>query len=163
MSSDNYSSDGGADVTSKLLSNESNGSNGSNESLGFQGAYESSESIGYGRQLTFSRALTFDFSSTMKRNFTLSFGFDVNSDEAWTKNLLDSYYNAAKSGNEGDIPIPAAFATNREFWKTFLLAAVNGVFIGLVALGFLNFADRVRILISYIIIPFRCSFFLNQA
>lgn len=97
----------------------------------------------YSRTLTFTRALTFSDTSAMKRNLSLTFGFDIDSDEAWTKNLLETYYLAANTGVEGDIPIPADFARNYEFWKAFIVATLNGAFIGLVALGFLNFSDRI--------------------
>ena len=104
---------------------------------------KSLNTLPYSRTLTFTRALTFD-TSAMKRNLSVTFGFDIDSDEAWTKNLLDTYYLAANTGVEGDIPIPADFARNREFWKAFVIAVFMGGFIGVAALGFLNFADRVR-------------------
>ena len=123
---------------------------GSNES-DLPMEHTTSYSLPYSRTLTFSRALTFD-TTHLKRNLTLTFGFDIESDEAWTKSLLDSYHRAANTGVEGDIPIPADFMRNREFWKTLIIAGINGTFIGLFALGFLNFADRVRIFIPNFIL-----------
>ena len=120
---------------------------------------ESQQSYSYSRAHTFTRNLTFDL-NFLKRTVTQTFGVDPDSEEAWTKGLLEEYYKAASSGVEGDIPIPAAFATNYEFWKAFLLASVNGIFIGFAALGYLNFADRVRLLIfvfKYYIIKFICN------
>lgn len=99
---------------------------------------------GYSRTLTFTRQLTFDSWGMLgKRPPGASLGDPIlNNEEAWTKRLLESYNEINKEGNEGDIPIPAAFASVAEFWKTFFMAAATSTLIGLVSLGFLNLADK---------------------
>jgi hypothetical protein len=71
--------------------------NGSDEE-----ADDSSTQHSYSRMLTFSRALTFD-TATLKRTFTMTLGLD--SEEAWTKGLLEEYHRAATTGNYPHCPV----------------------------------------------------------
>ena len=100
------------------------------------------------RKETFTRMFTFDRSFTFDRTFTYdrrlssgATGFD--SDEAWTRKLIDGYTKVAVQGNEGDIPIPLAFAQTKRFWQMMVFAGLIGGIIALSAIVFMNFAYEI--------------------
>ena len=96
----------------------------------------------FSRGITFTRAFTIDTTS-LKRTVTQTLGFDDDTEEQWTQRLLETYNKAAEAGVEGDIPLPAEFARNYDFWKTMFVTGAIGTVLGLAGLGFLNFADYV--------------------
>lgn len=76
------------------------------------------------------------------RGITEALGLNYESDEAWTRSLIDSYiYGEEKSGREGDIPMPEGFARERRFWRLTTLSGVLGVVVGVFAVGFMNAVD----------------------
>jgi hypothetical protein len=80
--------------------------------------------------------------NTFTRRMSQVLGFDPQSDEAWTKHLLDSYlHGEEKAERDGDIPMPAGFGREKRFWKITLLSCVMGMFMGVVGVGFMNAAD----------------------
>lgn len=87
--------------------------------------------MGFTRELTFTRGLTGVL------------GIDWNVDEAWTKQLIDSYVYGEENGRDGDVPLPAAFAQDGGFWKTMLVSGLIGCFMGLAGVGFMNVVDYV--------------------
>lgn len=102
------------------------------------------------RKETFTRMFTFDRSFTFDRTFTYDrrlssgvsgVGFD--SEEVWTKKLIDGYTKVAVQGNEGDIPIPLAFAQTKRFWELMIFSGLIGGLIALFAILFMNFAYEV--------------------
>ena len=97
----------------------------------------------YDRSTTFSRLETFTRAFTFDRTLTQAIGLDFESDEAWTKKLLVEYVEVQKQGNEGDIPIPTPFGSNREFWRMMLFSGAFGCIIGVFGLIFMNFVDEV--------------------
>ena len=68
---------------------------------------------------------------------------DFESEEAWTKRLLDEYHEVFKDGPEGDIPIPEGFGRTRDFWVLFILSGVFGIIVGFVGLIALNIVEEV--------------------
>lgn len=99
------------------------------------GGYERNNT--YGRTNTFSRVFTFD------RTMTQVFGIDLQSEEAWTEQLINNYVKIHDKGVEGDIPIPQAFAREKSFWKMMGCGIVFGCVIGICGLIFMNFAEYV--------------------
>eukprot|EP00605_Chrysophyceae_sp_TOSAG23-4_P001239 GSChrysophyteH1.ASY1.ANO1.1350.1 assembled CDS len=75
---------------------------------------------------------------------TEALGLNYESDNAWTKSLIDSYvYAEEKSGREGDIPMPAGFAREKRFWRVTILSGVLGIIMGFMGVGFMNAAEYV--------------------
>eukprot|EP00606_Chrysophyceae_sp_TOSAG23-5_P000118 GSChrysophyteH2.ASY1.ANO1.959.1 assembled CDS len=78
------------------------------------------------------------------RGITEALGLNYESDEAWTKSLIDAYvYGEEKSGREGDIPMPAGFGREKRFWRVTILSGVQGIIMGCMAIPFMNAADYV--------------------
>ena len=78
------------------------------------------------------------------RGMTEALGLNYESDNAWTKSLIDSYvYAEEKSGREGDIPMPAGFAREKRFWRVTILSGVMGIIMGFMGVGFMNAAEYV--------------------
>ena len=78
------------------------------------------------------------------RGMTEALGLNYESDNAWTKSLIDSYvYAEEKSGREGDIPMPAGFAREKRFWRVTILSGVLGIIMGFMGVGFMNAAEYV--------------------
>ena len=85
----------------------------------------------FSRKETFTRMFTFDRSFTFDRTFTYdrrlsSTGGIFETEEAWTKKLISSYSKVAIQGNDGDIPIPLAFAQTKRFWQMTVFAGLIG-------------------------------------
>jgi hypothetical protein len=107
------------------------------------------------RRSTFSRTLTFSPEAYhrnivqplegLQRTFT-EIGNRIDPDAQYTNALIDQFEANAK-GNEGDLPLQTGFARKKKFWKViFLLTLVSG-FMGLVAAGFMNATEEVRVLV----------------
>ena len=78
------------------------------------------------------------------RGLTEALGLNYESDEAWTKHLIDSYiYGEEKSGRVGDIPMPAGFAREFRFWRVTILSGTLGLLMGLFGVLFMNVAEYV--------------------
>jgi len=78
------------------------------------------------------------------RGLTEALGLNYESDEAWTKHLIDSYvYGEEKAGREGDIPMPAGFGREFRFWRVTLLSGTMGLIMALAGVVFMNAADYV--------------------
>eukprot|EP01035_Chromulina_nebulosa_P017929 gene17929-23551_t len=102
------------------------------------------------RGITFTRGFTMDTANSLRRTVTQTLGIDISDDieEEWTRNLLETYNAAANRGVEGDIPLPAEFARNYEFWKAFIIVGLIAALLGLAALAFLNIVDYVSELVN---------------
>lgn len=96
----------------------------------------------YSRRNTFSRAFTFD-TGILKRTLTQTLGIDPESDEAWTKSIMETYKQAASKGVQGDMPEPAEFARDKEFWINMLCTGILSAILGFAALFYLNFTEKV--------------------
>ena len=59
------------------------------------------------------------------------------------KNIIANYEKYDDEGPEGDIPEQPAFASDMVFWKLVCLGSILGVFVGFVALAFVNVIDEV--------------------
>ena len=68
---------------------------------------------------------------------------DFDSEEAWTKKIIEKYAEVATSGPEGDIPIPEGFGRKKDFWIMFVMSAVFGSILGFTGLLILNIVDEV--------------------
>lgn len=64
-------------------------------------------------------------------------------DTIWMKTLVNQYEELSLKGIQGDVPPPAAFARDFDFWKAMGFAGVVGALLGLLSLIFLNFADTI--------------------
>lgn len=100
----------------------------------------SGDQSGFRRKTTFNRMWTEQFG--LSRTFT-ALGLDMDDEDAWTRRLYDEYGGSLKKGAEGDIPAPAGFANESEFWRVLFLSGFFGIIMGLVGLVFLNIADHV--------------------
>ena len=96
---------------------------------------------GFTRKSTFARTWTENLA--FPRAFTQAIGIDMDNEDAWARKLMDEYGNNLKKGVEGDIPAPAGFAGESNFWRAMFWSAIFGVVMGFVGLGFLNVADRI--------------------
>lgn len=77
------------------------------------------------------------------RAFTNMSLIDFESEEAWTRRLIEEYAEVAKEGPEGDIPIPEGFGKTRDFWVMFVVSALFGSVVGFVGLVVLNIVEEV--------------------
>ena len=93
------------------------------------------------RQTTFTRGFTRETTFTFAFAETLGLNFD--DDQAWTNRLITEYIKVEDNSREGDVPLPAAFAQERRFWKVMLIVGVIGCVMGLAGSGFMNTADYV--------------------
>ena len=99
---------------------------------------------GFSRKSTFGwGAMAFTRELTFTRGLTGALGLDFDTDEAWTKQLIDNYIYGEEHGRDGDVPLPAAFAQDAGFWKTMFLSGIVGCLMGLAGTGFMNVVDYV--------------------
>ena len=98
---------------------------------------------GFTRKSTFGWPMAFTRELTFTRGLTGALGLDFDTDEAWTKQLIDNYIYGEEHGRDGDVPLPAAFAQDSGFWKTMLLSGLIGCFMGLAGVGFMNVVDYI--------------------
>ncbi len=66
-------------------------------------------------------------------------GVPENQQEAWTNDVLETLEKANNNKPAGGFPMPAAFANKKDFWVTLFLTAFASIFLGLLALCYLNF------------------------
>jgi len=66
------------------------------------------------------------------------------SDAVHTNALLEEYHKH-DVGNEGDMPLQTGFARKAKFWRVFLLICLLASFMSLVAAGFVNLTQEVRL------------------
>jgi len=59
-------------------------------------------------------------------NIQHSTGLNYESDEAWTRHLIDSYIYGEEKGSVGDIPLPAGFAQEWRFWRIIFISMAMG-------------------------------------
>jgi hypothetical protein len=107
---------------------------------------------GVQRQYTFSRAFTFD-GAALQRHVSQPFeglartithvGNRIDPDAKFTKEVLESYTQIDKQGNEGDVPLSPGFARTKKFWRLIFFTAALAAFMGVATCGFMNFADEV--------------------
>ena len=96
----------------------------------------------FGRTSTFGDV--FGRENTFGRSFTEALGLNYDSEEAWTRRLMEAYaFGEEVSERYGDVPLPKGFAQEPRFWYLILLVSAIGSFIGLVAVGFMNAADKI--------------------
>ena len=99
------------------------------------------------RDSWFDRTPTFDVfgrESTFARSFTDALGLNYDSEEAWTRRLMEAYaFGEEVSQRNGDVPLPKGFARERRFWTLIFMVSAIGAFMGLVAVGFMNAVDKI--------------------
>jgi hypothetical protein len=120
--------------------------NTSNPPLSSQHDQSNGQDPYFHRGITFTRGFTaLDAAASFRRTFTHTLGLhvDEDADERWTQQLLETYSNAQTKGVDGDVPLPAEFARNIEFWKTMIIVGLVASLLGLISLVFLNVADFV--------------------
>jgi len=93
----------------------------------------------YARGNTFSR--TFTFTDNLKRTMTQTLGIDADLDEKWTNNIAETF-NKASVQKDGDIPEPAAYGRDKEFWVNFIVTGLVGCLLGLIGICYLNITEK---------------------
>lgn len=130
-----YRKDKDSGVNEGLLAGYPNAAGGSSQSTDSDASFTRKSTFGW--PMGFTRELTFT------RGLTGALGLDFDTDEAWTKQLIDNYLYGEELGRDGDVPLPAAFAQDAGFWKTMFLSGLIGCFMGIAGVGFMNVVDYV--------------------
>lgn len=102
----------------------------------------------------FTRTSTFDLGEavfgregTMTRGVTEALGLNYDSDEAWTRTLIEAYaYGEAHDPRVGDVPLPKGFGREKRFWRMIIIVSFLGATMGVVAVAFMHVADKVPML-----------------
>ena len=108
-----------------------------------------SSSAGTGkRDSWFDRSTTvgdvFGRETSFARTFTEVLGLNYDSEEAWTRRLMDAYaFGEEASERTGDVPLPKGFAQEPRFWRLVLIVSAIGAIMGVVAVGFMNAVDKI--------------------
>ena len=99
----------------------------------------------FSRTTTFGDAVSgFGRENTFSRTFTEALGLNYDSEEAWTRRLMEAYaFGEEASERYGDVPLPKGFAQEPRFWSLIFLVSAVGAFMGVVAVGFMNAVDKV--------------------
>ena len=107
------------------------------------------------RRSTFARTMTFNpqtFNPVVYEGYVVqsvrktmtNIGELLDPDAVYTNALLQEYHKH-DMGNEGDLPLQTGFARKAKFWRVFLLICLLASFMSLVAAGFVNLTQEVRL------------------
>lgn len=81
---------------------------------------------------------------TMSRGVTEALGLNYDSDEAWTRTLIEAYaYGEENDPRVGDVPLPKGFGREGRFWRMIIIVSLLGATMGIFAVGFMHAADKI--------------------
>lgn len=99
---------------------------------------------GGGGRGTFARAWTQTVGfGNLARGITEGWQKNYDSEDAWTRRLMEEVHVVSKKGTEGDIPAPDGFAKEASFWRILGMSAFFGAILGFCALFFLICAEKI--------------------
>jgi len=81
--------------------------------------------------------------SNLRKTVTKSVGISPDNEEEWTKAMISKFKEADSKGVQGAMPPPAAFARDKNFWKSFMISCSLGAILGLATLVFMNVTDKI--------------------